>query len=28
PKAQVLVYRGSHGLHTDLAAALLDCCSS
>ena len=22
PKAQVLVYRGSHGLHTDLAAAL------
>ena len=23
PKAQVLVYRGSHGLHNDLAAALL-----
>ena len=23
PKAQVLVYRGSHGLHTDLAVALL-----
>ncbi|MEB3158723.1 MAG: UDP-3-O-acyl-N-acetylglucosamine deacetylase [Synechococcus sp.] len=23
PKAQVLVYRGSHGLHTDLAAALV-----
>ncbi len=23
PKAQVLVYRGSHGLHTDLAASLL-----
>jgi UDP-3-O-[3-hydroxymyristoyl] N-acetylglucosamine deacetylase len=22
PQAQVLVYRGSHGLHTDLAAAL------
>ena len=25
PRAQVLVYRGSHGLHTDLAAALADC---
>lgn len=24
PQAQVLVYRGSHGLHTDLAAALAD----
>ena len=24
PRAQVLVYRGSHGLHTDLAAALAD----
>ena len=22
PQAQVLVYKGSHGLHTDLAAAL------
>ena len=24
PQAQVLVYRGSHGLHTELAAALQD----
>ena len=24
PQAQVLAYRGSHGLHTDLAAALAD----
>ena len=24
PQAQVLVYRGSHGLHTELAAALAD----
>ena len=28
PKAQVLVYRGSHGLHTDLAAALAGVSSS
>ncbi len=27
PKAQVLVYRGSHGLHSDLANALLKGCS-
>ena len=27
PKAQVLVYRGSHALHADLAAALLKTCS-
>ncbi|MFL0731093.1 MAG: UDP-3-O-acyl-N-acetylglucosamine deacetylase [Prochlorococcus sp.] len=26
PQAQVLVYRGSHGLHIDLAKALLDVC--
>jgi UDP-3-O-[3-hydroxymyristoyl] N-acetylglucosamine deacetylase len=24
PQAQVLVYRGSHGLHNELAAALAD----
>ena len=28
PKAQVLVYRGSHALHADLAAALLKTCST
>ncbi len=28
PKAQVLVYKGSHALHTDLAASLLDVCSA
>ncbi len=28
PKAQILVYRGSHLLHTDLAAALLEECLS
>ncbi len=27
PKAQVLVYRGSHSLHTDLALALFNSCS-
>jgi len=27
PKAQILVYRGSHALHADLAAALLKDCS-
>nr|WP_320665168.1 UDP-3-O-acyl-N-acetylglucosamine deacetylase [Prochlorococcus sp. MIT 1223] len=28
PKAQVLVYKGSHSLHADLAAALLEHCST
>ena len=26
PKAQILVYKGSHGLHADLASALLNIC--